>query len=106
MSLRSGERSAEGPAEPTGDGVHGLLDSRAMASSSSGSVLVVDDESSIRESLRMILEYEGYGVREAANGKEALQAVADDLPDAVLLDVKMPEMDGLEVLAGLPREGL
>jgi two-component system nitrogen regulation response regulator NtrX len=70
-----------------------------------GSVLVVDDEASIRDSLRMILEFEGYSVRDAATGKEALAAVADDSPDAVLLDVKMPEMDGLGVLQALRERG-
>ncbi len=68
-------------------------------------VLVVDDEDSIRESLRMILEYEGYRVREAANGSEALEAVRRSPPEAVLLDIKMPEMDGLEVLKSLNERG-
>jgi two-component system, NtrC family, nitrogen regulation response regulator NtrX len=69
------------------------------------SVLVVDDEASIRDSLRMILEYEGYRVDEAAGGPQALARVADRLPDAVLLDVKMPEMDGLAVLEAFRERG-
>ncbi|HEX4954431.1 MAG TPA: sigma-54 dependent transcriptional regulator [Thermoanaerobaculia bacterium] len=69
------------------------------------SVLVVDDEKSIRESLRMILEYEGYRVDEAASGPEALARVAGMPPDAVLLDIKMPEMDGLAVLRALRERG-
>jgi len=69
------------------------------------SVLIVDDETSIRESLRMILEYEDYRVDEAASGSEALAKVADQAPDAVLLDVKMPEMDGLEVLSAFRERG-
>ncbi len=69
------------------------------------SVLVVDDEKSIRESLRMILEYEGYRVDEAASGPEALARVAGMPPDAVLLDIKMPEMDGLAVLKALRERG-
>jgi two-component system nitrogen regulation response regulator NtrX len=68
-------------------------------------VLVVDDEESIRESLRMILEYEGYRVREAANGGEALEAIRKSPPDAVLLDIKMPEMDGLQVLKSVQDRG-
>ncbi len=68
-------------------------------------VLVVDDEASIRDSLRMILEYEGYRVDEAANGSEALTRVAGRRPDAVLLDIKMPEMDGLEVLTAFRERG-
>ena len=69
------------------------------------SILVVDDERSIRDSLRMILEYEGYRVDEAGNGSEALVKVAEGAPDAVVLDVKMPEMDGLEVLSALRERG-
>ncbi|HVS02827.1 MAG TPA: sigma-54 dependent transcriptional regulator, partial [Thermoanaerobaculia bacterium] len=70
-----------------------------------GIVLVVDDEAAIRDSLRMILEYEGYRVEEAASGAEALERVASRAPDAVLLDIKMPEMDGLEVLRALGERG-
>jgi len=70
-----------------------------------GTVLVVDDEKSIRDSLRMILEYEGYRVLEAANGDEALAAVRRSSPHAVLLDIKMPEMDGLAVLTALRERG-
>jgi two-component system nitrogen regulation response regulator NtrX len=62
-------------------------------------VLVVDDESDIRSSLRMILEYEGYDLSEASSGEEALRRLESDRPDAVLLDIKMPRMDGLEILA-------
>jgi len=74
-------------------------------SAAKGTVLVVDDESTIRDSLRMILEYEGYRVEEAASGTQALVRVADRAPDAVILDVKMPEMDGLEVLRAFAERG-
>ncbi len=77
----------------------------AAATSYRASVLVVDDEASIRDSLRMILEYEGYRVDEAASGAQALARVADRPPDAVVLDVKMPEMDGLEVLRAFGERG-
>ncbi|MEZ5331362.1 MAG: sigma-54 dependent transcriptional regulator [Thermoanaerobaculia bacterium] len=77
----------------------------AGAESVRATVLLVDDEASIRDSLRMILEFEGYEVREARSGREALASVADDEPDAVLLDIKMPEMDGLEVLQALRERG-
>ncbi|MEM8930322.1 MAG: sigma-54 dependent transcriptional regulator [Acidobacteriota bacterium] len=70
-----------------------------------GSILVVDDEASIRESLRMILEFEGYRVDEASGGSVALTRVAERAPDAVVLDVKMPEMDGLEVLTAFRERG-
>ncbi|MCB1056594.1 MAG: sigma-54-dependent Fis family transcriptional regulator, partial [Acidobacteria bacterium] len=68
-------------------------------------VLVVDDEASIRESLRMILEYEGYRVEEASGGSSALARVAAGAPDAVLLDIKMPEMDGLAALRAFRERG-
>ncbi|HET7616911.1 MAG TPA: sigma-54 dependent transcriptional regulator [Vicinamibacterales bacterium] len=61
-------------------------------------ILVVDDEAEIRRSLRMILEYEGYEVAEAASGPEGLALVERDTPDLVFLDIKMPGMDGLEAL--------
>jgi len=64
-------------------------------------ILVVDDEQDIRSSLQRILEYEGMVFTEAASGSEALERVAAFDPDAVLLDIKMPRMDGLEVLAEL-----
>ena len=68
-------------------------------------VLIVDDERSIRDSLRMILEYEGYRVDEAAGGAQALAKVADSPPDAVVLDIRMPEMDGLELLRAFRERG-
>jgi two-component system nitrogen regulation response regulator NtrX len=68
-------------------------------------VLVVDDEESIRDSLRMILEHEGYQVEEAAGGGEALAKVAHRVPDAMLLDIKMPDVDGLTVLQSLREKG-
>jgi two-component system nitrogen regulation response regulator NtrX len=61
-------------------------------------ILVIDDEAAIRDSLRMILEYEGYEVVGAATGQEGLAAAEREAPDLVLLDVKMPGMDGIEVL--------
>jgi len=61
-------------------------------------VLVVDDEASIRRTLREILEYEGLTVDEARNGIEALTKVQEHSYDVALLDIKMPRKDGLEVL--------
>jgi len=64
-------------------------------------ILVIDDEAAIRESLRMTLEYEGYEFLGAATGQEGVALAEREAPDVVLLDVKMPGMDGLEVLERL-----
>lgn len=61
-------------------------------------ILVVDDEPRMRRFVRMNLDLEGYEVLEADNGLIALEKVRDDMPDLVLLDVAMPEMDGFETL--------
>jgi two-component system nitrogen regulation response regulator NtrX len=61
-------------------------------------ILIVDDEPGIRDALRMILEYEGYTVSAAADGQAALAELDANPPAAVLLDIKMPGMDGLQVL--------
>jgi DNA-binding response OmpR family regulator len=61
-------------------------------------VLVVDDEPRIIRFVRINLEMEGLRVIEAANGLEAVDQVREKMPDAVLLDVSMPEMDGFETL--------
>ena len=64
-------------------------------------ILVIDDEAAIRDSLRMTLEYEGYEFVGAATGQEGLALVERETFDLVLLDVKMPGMDGLDVLGRL-----
>ena len=64
-------------------------------------ILVIDDEAAIRDSLRMILEYEDYQFVGAASGQEGIALVQRDRPDLVLLDIKMPGMDGIEVLRKL-----
>jgi putative two-component system response regulator len=67
----------------------------------SGTVLVVDDERAYRELMIRLLTLEGYTARSASNGVEALEAVAGDLPDLVLLDVEMPQMNGFQVAGRL-----
>lgn len=64
-------------------------------------ILVVDDEVSIRATLKEILEYEKFVVDEAADGNEALQKVANKSYDLILCDIKMPKMDGIEVLKSI-----
>jgi DNA-binding NtrC family response regulator len=61
-------------------------------------VLIIDDERSIRNILREILEYEGFSVDDAENGMEALEKIKDIKYDVILCDIKMPRMDGIEVL--------
>jgi two-component system nitrogen regulation response regulator NtrX len=63
-----------------------------------GRVLIVDDEESVRDMLSKVLEYENYEPAEAADGSEALAAMGGGDFDAMLLDIKMPGMDGMEVL--------
>jgi len=60
-------------------------------------ILVVDDEPALRSALERALRMEGYGVELAEDGRRALDAVVAAQPDAVVLDVAMPGMDGLEV---------
>jgi two-component system, NtrC family, nitrogen regulation response regulator NtrX len=61
-------------------------------------ILIIDDEKSIRDSISMILEYEKYSVDTAENGTEGLNKLQEKTYDLVFLDVKMPGIDGLEVL--------
>ena len=61
-------------------------------------ILIIDDEKSIRKTLREILEYENYKVEEAGDGSEGLNLLKINQYDVVLLDIKMPKMDGMEAL--------
>ena len=67
-------------------------------------VLVVDDEQAVRDSIKMILEYEGFGVRFASRGEAALTELKGGAIDLVLLDIKMPGMDGMKVLEEIRRD--
>ena len=62
-------------------------------------ILVIDDERSIRNTIKEILEYEKYQVLAAVDGREGLELMAQTSFDAILCDIKMPEMDGMEVLS-------
>lgn len=68
-------------------------------------ILVVDDDRAVRESLRRSLSFNGYSVDLAQDGVEALEAIANERPDAVVLDVMMPRLDGLEVCRQLRSTG-
>ena len=64
-------------------------------------ILVIDDEKSIRNTLKEILTYEGFEVVEAQDGMEGLKFVEKEKFDIILSDIKMPKMDGIEVLEKL-----
>jgi two-component system OmpR family response regulator len=67
-------------------------------------VLVVDDEPSLAELLSSVLRFEGWQVQTAADGQGAIRAARDFRPDAVVLDVMLPDLDGLQVLRRLRQE--
>ncbi|MGP3951382.1 response regulator transcription factor [Streptomyces sp. 7N604] len=67
-------------------------------------ILVVDDETALADLLSMALRYEGWKVRSARDGAEALRTARDFRPDAVVLDIMLPDLDGLAVLGRLRRE--
>src|SRR6266404_5365347 len=67
-------------------------------------ILVIDDETAIREAIRMTLEYEGYRIDEARSGQEGIDKATKVPYDAILLDIKMPVLDGMEVLENLKEQ--
>src|SRR6185312_14443537 len=68
-----------------------------------GFVLIIDDEAAIRESLQTLLEMEGYNVTTAANGEEGLAKLGDRPFELVLLDLALPDRNGIELLADISR---
>ena len=78
----------------------------ARGEAKGGTVLVVDDDTSILDTVTAILSGEGYDVVSAATGQEALEAVARKLPLLILLDMRMPVMDGWAVARALRAQGL
>ena len=61
-------------------------------------ILIVDDEQSYRQLLTLVFESDGHSIRTAANGREAVDLVASEAPDVIVSDVRMPDMDGIEML--------
>jgi two-component system, OmpR family, response regulator MprA len=71
----------------------------------SGRVLVIEDDAEITDALRRSLRHEGYQVRTAGDGIEALDAAAEFIPDLVVLDLGLPRLDGMEVCRQLRADG-
>jgi len=72
--------------------------------STKGSILVIDDESEIRESLQQLLAMEGYKTDAAATGEEGLRCIENGIFDLVLLDINLPDRNGLDLLQQIKRE--
>jgi DNA-binding response OmpR family regulator len=68
-------------------------------------ILVVDDEGAIRSILRTTLEQAGYDVEDAANGNEALRLYSQHVPDLIMIDLMMPEKEGLETIKDIRGQG-
>jgi DNA-binding response OmpR family regulator len=64
-------------------------------------ILIVEDHPTMREAMRMVLEHEGYRIREAGDGATALQQIKDDPPDLVFLDLNIPGTSGPDVLRSI-----
>jgi PAS domain S-box-containing protein len=79
----------------------GILEKHRQSATAGGAVLVIDDDAAARDLLRRSLEKAGWPVRDAANGRAGLDAVAAELPSVILLDLMMPEMDGFEFMVRL-----
>lgn len=69
-----------------------------------GKILIIDDENSIRRALKEILEYENFEIDEAVDGKEGFEKATSNHYDLIFCDIKMPKMDGIEVLTALQKE--
>jgi CheY-like chemotaxis protein len=67
-------------------------------------ILIVEDEALLNEAYETVLKHEGYEVYKAFNGVEALEILKDKVPDLILLDLRMPKMDGLTFLSELQKK--
>ena len=86
--------------------LHRFKRSNELTMKKSPKILIIDDEAPIRASLKEILEYENYQVMEAEDGAEGLKLATKFAFDVVFCDIKMPKMDGLEVLDALVEKGI
>ena len=90
----------------TAPGTNAATTNRSSASEPAPKVLVVDDEQYIRDLVGTALRYEGFDVTEADTGRSAINAVVTARPDLVVLDVMLPDLDGLEVTRRLRTDGV
>jgi two-component system, OmpR family, response regulator MprA len=98
-------RRGSGTAGTVGDVSTGPVAQPVPQPGSQPRVLVVDDDRSVRESLRRSLEFNGYAVTLASDGAEALASIAGRPPDALVIDVMMPRLDGIETTKALRTAG-
>src|SRR6202167_6607248 len=94
------ENHSRAPATPAAARSEGLQ----RADGTPVRVLVVDDEPSLAELLSSVLRYEGWNVRTAGNGADAVRAAREFRPDAVVLDIMLPDVGGIEVMRRLRAE--
>jgi DNA-binding NtrC family response regulator len=78
-----------------------VLSRAPVDSTAAGTILIIDDETAIRESLETLLEFEGYSVESAESGEEGLTKMAETPFDLILLDFALPDRNGLEILADI-----
>jgi len=92
-------------ADETTPGNQGRVEAIAKNDGAPVRIMVVDDETSLTDLLRMALRYEGWEVRTAANGMSAVRLAKEFRPDAIVLDIMLPDIDGLEVLQRIRATG-
>jgi two-component system, OmpR family, response regulator VicR len=80
-----------------------VRDRTTMSKPQKAQILIVEDETLLNEAYETVLKYEGYDVLKAFNGEEALNILENNTPDLILLDLRMPKMDGLTFLSELQK---